>query len=173
MLQAVWGKGCPTPGRPRRTGWPGAVEEVWTFLRVGHLNNSRKFSNSHLNSLPAQPFTHFPLAANFAIPATLLKSFWLGNRPRHDEPSCSQSSPVSDGSPPRRPPARMLCLATAPAPVASLPTISPLRLRVSAVSPVGRLGLIHFHPPEPPKTPQFRSPKSAKTPAKPHYRQPS
>jgi len=36
---------------------------------------------SELNSLPVQPFTHFPLAANFANPATLLKSPRLGNRP--------------------------------------------------------------------------------------------
>jgi hypothetical protein len=35
-----------------------------------------------------QHFTHFPLAANFANPPTLLRSSWLGNRSRHDEPPC-------------------------------------------------------------------------------------
>jgi hypothetical protein len=93
--------------------------------------NSR---NSRQNFTVHQHLTPFPLAANFVNPPTLLISFWLGNRPRHDEPACSQSSPDTDGAPSRRPPARILCLTTAHplvAPVSSRPAI-PLCVSASA-----------------------------------------
>jgi hypothetical protein len=59
---------------------------------------------SKLNFPIPQHLMPFPLAANFANPPTLLISHWLGNRTRHDEPARSQSSPATDGSPPRRRP---------------------------------------------------------------------
>ena len=112
-------------------------------LRFSYSTENSEEPFFELNSFPAQPFTHFPLAANFAIPQTLLKSFWLGNRPRHDEAACSHSSPATDGSLPRRPPARILCPATTHpfvGLVSSRPTIVPLCLRVSAVSHIGLSG---------------------------------
>jgi hypothetical protein len=84
---------------------PAASLSAQRFPPLKIRANSR---NSRQNFLIPQHLTHFPLAANFVNPPTLLNSPWLGNRPRHDEPACSHSSPATDGSPPRRPPARAL-----------------------------------------------------------------
>jgi len=117
-----------------------------------HSENSEEL-NSCLNFPIPQYLTRFPLAANFVNPPTLLKSLRLGNRPRHDEPSCSQSSPAPDGSPPRRPPARILVL--------------PPRLRRHHPFRPFRPTL------PPPENPPIPFAKICKNPSKIHSRQPS
>jgi hypothetical protein len=60
------------------------VHVLWPFPSAKIRANSR---NSRQNFPIPQHLTPFPLAANFAVPQTLLISPWLGNRPRHDEPA--------------------------------------------------------------------------------------
>jgi hypothetical protein len=109
--------------------------------------NSR---NSRLNSPIPQHLTHFPLAANFAISPPLLKSPWLGNRPA----AMSQHAHIRVLPRTAHPttPARKNSLSRPRASFGRFglirPTIPPLRLRVSAVGPIG------FIPSHPPANPQ-------------------
>jgi hypothetical protein len=149
-------------------------------LRFSYSTENSEEPFFELNSFPAQPFTHFPLAANFAIPQTLLKSPWLGNRPRHDEPACSQSSPAPDGSPLGTRPQEFFVLTTVNTDLQSHWQLHPPRrgekhlAQPSVAGPNGFFICVGLCSSvvkmlsccAPSKTPQFRSQKSAKTPAK-------
>jgi len=115
----------PSKKRRLQPGLLSAQAWLWPLPFAKIRANSR---NSCLNFPIPQHLTPFLLAANFAVPQTLLKSPWLGNRPRHDEPACSHSRPAPDGSPLGVPPARF--------------SLSCHRVPIGRI---GRIGLIPFH----------------------------